>query len=1130
MRKFTTLLGGKSIAYPLLLLALLFPSFYLSAQQTEQELKGTVLDADGSVVAGASVTVVRKNAGTMTDGEGRFTVRALKGDKIVVSYVGKLDYNFTWDGKPTTKITLQTDPKALDAVVVSTGYQNLNRKLFTGSATKINAKDVERTGLSDVTKMLEGQVAGVSLQNVSGTFGAAPKLRIRGATSLSGDNKPLWVVDGIILEDVVNISNEALSTGDASTLLGSSVAGLNPDDIESFNILKDAAATAMYGARAMNGVIVVTTKKGRSTGGSPRISYTSNLSTYLKPRYQDFDILNSADQMAIMIEQLNKGYYQIPGASRSSDGGIFYKLYNKLYDYDPVTDSYALKNDIPTRNAFLNRYANANTDWFDVLFRNALIQEHSLSISSGNEKVQNYASVSFMNDDGITIGNKVDRLTGNFRSNFKFSNKFRGEFITTGTIRNQRAPGTSNQNSDPVYGSYYRGFDINPYNFVQNTSRLITQNDENGNPEYFIKNFAPFNIVNELNSNYMKLQSLDFKVQLGLKYNITPDLVYSLDGALRYVKAENQTYILENSNMVKAFQAMDDATIVGSNPNLYKDPDWPNNLPVSVLPQGGFYKVASNNLRSLYFRHNLEYTKKLTDDHELNLFGSMEVRSTDKQNQFFDGVGYQFQNGGLVNANHLYFKQAAESGKPYFGMGNNYERYMAYMFRGAYSYKGRYSFNFTTRYDGSNLMGKSKVARWLPTWNVSGAWDIDQEDFWFKRSNFTSARIRATYGLVASLGDATNSAAVFYNLIARRPYANDQETLTGISNLENSELTWEKTKEANLGFDLGFYNDRLTVNIDLYHRNIYDLIGTIQTSGIGGEYTKLGNYATMRSQGAEFTIGGYPVKQKNFAWRTQFNIAYNKNKITKMEVAPTIWRSISANGGPVLDHPQRGLFSIQFAGLDHYYGYPTFIGEGKNVTTYIPLQSDDLSYLKYEGPIDPIVTGGFYNMVSYKGFALSGLIKYSFGNFLRLTPRISMGYSDMASMSKDMLNRWVKPGDEKFTSIPAIMDPLSLTKIVDNEGAQVNASYPYNAYNYSTERVVKGDYIKIAQISLAYNLPRSFYERLKMTNASVALVANNILVLYADKKLNGQDPEFYASGGVALPVPKQLTFSLKVGF
>src|SRR5690606_16665779 len=174
-------------------------------------------------------------------------------------------------GRSSFEIRLEEDVSTLGEVVV-TGYQTIDRKLFTGSASLLKSDDVKREGITDVSRMLEGRVAGVSVQNVSGTFGAAPKIRVRGATSISGDNKPLWVVDGIILEDVVNISNEQLSTGDASTLVGSSVAGLNPDDIESFNILKDAAATAQYGARAMNGVVIITTKKGRNTDGKPIVS------------------------------------------------------------------------------------------------------------------------------------------------------------------------------------------------------------------------------------------------------------------------------------------------------------------------------------------------------------------------------------------------------------------------------------------------------------------------------------------------------------------------------------------------------------------------------------------------------------------------------------------------------------------------------------------------------------------------------------------------------------------------------------------------------------------------------------------------------------------------------------------
>src|SRR5690606_22568140 len=210
--------------------------------------------------------------------------------------------------------------------------------------TRVNAKDAERNGVPEISRMLEGQVAGVAVQNVSGTFGAAPKIRVRGATSLSGENKPLWVVDGIILEDLVNISNEALSTGDANTLIGSSVAGLNPDDIESFTILKDAAATAMYGARAMNGVIVVTTKKGRNTDGKPNVNYSGNFTTYLKPNYDQFDIMNSAEQMSILLELDNKGYFNHSSVSRSSSGGIFAKMYNKMYEYDESNGTFGLEN------------------------------------------------------------------------------------------------------------------------------------------------------------------------------------------------------------------------------------------------------------------------------------------------------------------------------------------------------------------------------------------------------------------------------------------------------------------------------------------------------------------------------------------------------------------------------------------------------------------------------------------------------------------------------------------------------------------------------------------------------------------------------------------------------------------
>lgn len=1096
-------------------------------------VKGVVKDkADGKPIPGVSVFVKGTSTVVSTNEKGEYSIAAKDASSVLVfRYLGYKTAEATVGSRTTINIDFEEDSNQLKEVnIVSTGYQTLEKKTFTGSSTLLKATDAERAGVPDVSRMLEGQVAGVTVQNVSGTFGAAPKIRVRGATSFSGDNKPLWVIDGIILEDVVNISNEALTTGDANTLIGSSVAGLNPDDIESFNILKDAAATGMYGARAMNGVIVVTTKKGKQTEGTPRIGYSGNFTTYAKPQYADFDILNSADQMGLLIEMQNKGSYQIPGASRGSTGGVFYKMYNMLYDYDETTKTWALKNNNTSKIDFLTRYANANTDWFDVLFKNSLQQDHSVSINSGTEKFQSYASTSFLKDNGVTIGNSVNRFTGNYRANFKLSEKFSAELLTTGSVRNQQAPGTSSLQSDPVYGTYYRGFDINPYSYALNASRMLTPYDENGNLEYFRQNSAPFNILNELSSNYLKLDMIDFKVQGGANYKIIPSLTYSVIGSYRFTKTESQISILEGSNMATSFRVVDDATSSGTNPNLYTDPDILNSTPISVLPNGGFYKITADNLKSYYFRQNLQYNKTFNTDHNISAFGSMEVRYADRQNEYFDGVGYQFDNGGLVNPYYKYFKEAAEEGKPYFGMGSGFDRYLAYFANASYTYKERYTIKLSGRYDGSNLMGSSSVARWLPTWNVSGSWNIDEESFFPKSDILTGAKLRASYGLVASIGSATNSSAVYYNQLARRANIGDQETQIFLSSLANSELTWEKTKDLNIGLDLSLLKERLNLTVDVYKRNIYDLIGAIKTSGIGGQFEKTANYGRMSGKGIEFAVAGVVINQTDFKWKTNFNFGYNTNEIKQLDIAPNVWRSISANGAPVEGYPVRGLFSVQFAGLNHDYGYPTYIGEDGKPTTYISLQDNDLSYLKYEGAIDPTFAGGFYNQFSYKGFSLAALFGFSAGNVLRLRPTISNSYSDLTALSRDVLNRWVMPGDEQFTSVPAILDPLSSAKIIASDGSVVDARYPYNLYNYSTERVVKGDYIKLRQVQLTYNLPRSFYSKLKMSNASLSLVGNNIWLIYADKRLNGQDPEFYTSGGVALPVAKQYTLSLKIGF
>ncbi len=1099
----------------------------------QQSISGTVKDKNGKGLSGATVTVKGTSVSTQTDEQGRFKINASSSATLVVRYVGYSNLEVSVRGREDINVVLELADRQLEEVnVVATGYQNLDRKLFTGASSKIDAKEAERAGVPDISRMLEGQAAGVSVQNVSGTFGAAPKIRVRGATSITGDNKPLWVIDGVILDEAVNISNEALSTGDANTLLGSAVAGLNPDDIESITVLKDAAATAMYGAAAMNGVVVVNTKKGINTDGNVNFSYSGNFSTYIKPNYNQFDIMNSAQQMQLVIDMENKGYLNHSQVSRSATGGVFNKMYN-LINERKSDGSPKLRNDAASRYAFLQRYANANTDWFDLLFKQSLVHDHSISMSTGTSKAQTYASTSFMNDAGFALGNNAKRFTANVRNNYKLNDRLSTEFIVQANIRDQRTPGTLNRVSDAVYGSYSRDFDINPYSYALNTSRIITAFDEQGNREFFNRDYAPFNILNELDNNYINLKIMDIKVQGGITYKILPELTYSASGMYRYFNSERQHTITENANLSKSYRANEDQTINSGNRFLYADPDYPNTDKYVILPSGGFFNLANNNMISYYMRHNLEYNKKW-NDHHVNFFGTYELQYADKQNHDFNGPGIEYSNGNLVMPTYRYYKKMIESGDTPFAMMYNYDRKVAYALRGAYNYKDKYSFNFTTRYDGSNKMGRTDVARWLPTWNVSGAWDIDQENF-FNRENkvLSSARLRATYGLVANIGNATNSTAVFYNAVAYRPFESEKEGKIALDGLENSELTWEKMYEFNIGADLGFLNNRIDLNVDYYNRKNFDLIGPIRTSGIGGQFEKMANYADMKGTGVDIQLGGYPFRNPDgFTWRTQFTFGFNRTKITKLDVTRNIWNLVSAEGGAKLGNPHRGLYSIDFDKLNDRGGYPMFIGtDGTPGTTYFWLQDNETDFLKYEGPVDPTIAGGYYNRLMYKNFSLSFLLKFGFGNKVRLQPTYSAQYLDMYNVSKDMINRFIYRGDEYLTVIPSTLDGLSAEYDVKNALGERNAAnYTYNAYNYSSERVAKGDYLRLSQITLGYILPKELVSKIKFRSAQLNLVANNLWLIYADKKLNGVDPEFYSNGGVALPVPKQITLSVKLGF
>ena len=1100
------------------LFLMLFCTVVVHAQNVN--VRGVVMGDDGFPVIGATVVVKGNTSiGTVTDFDGNFSLSVPEGTKtLVISYVGFQTEEVAAKTGSEIKVTLSADTQVLDEVVV-TGMQKMDKRLFTGSTTQLDAEDTKLDGVADVSRALEGKAAGVSVQNVSGTFGAAPKIRVRGATSIYGSSTPLWVVDGVILENAVDVSPEDLSSGDATSLISSAIAGLNADDIESFQVLKDGSATSIYGARAMAGVVVVTTKRGKT--GVSTINYTGEFTTRMKPNYNNYNISNSQEQMSIYKEMEEKGWLNFSSLASSSSSGVYGKMYQLMRQYDETNGKFGLANTQAAMNAYLQTAERQNTDWFDLLFRNSLQQNHAVSISGGTEKAKLYASLSALYDPGWTKKSAVERYTGNLNASFDVSKWVTLTLLTSASYRNQEAPGTLSQSTDVVSGAVSRSFDINPYSFALNTSRTLDPNAT------YSRNYAPFNIFDELDNNYIQLGVTDMKFQGELNWKPILGLEFHALVAYRYQSSTNEHFIKDHSNQAEAYRAgVDDPIIMYSNPYLYTDPDDPNADPVSVMPEGGMYFRSDYSVKQLDFRGTVQYNKVIQDGkHVINLFGGMESNKTDKNQVDFEGWGFIYDEGGLPAMDPSLFKQMKEEGRTYYANAWGYTRSLAYFLSGNYSYKGKYNFNLTGRYEGTNKLGRSRSARWLPTWNVGASWNVHEENWFYKQPVFSHMTLRASYSLVADRGPSwvTNALPVYYATQAWKPEKDLFETSIVLSDLANSELTYEKKYEFNVGADVGFLDNRINLVFDYYTRNNYDLIGDIYTQGAGGAIHKYGNVASMKSHGFEFTLSTRNVQTKDFSWGTDWTFSNAVNEITDLESRSSMLELCSAAGYALEGYPVRALFSIPFVGLNDE-GLPQFINENGEVTTSsINFQEyEKLDHLVYEGPVDPTITGGFGNIFDYKNFRLNVFITYSFGNKIRLDPVFAAAYSDQTASPKEFKNRWTIPGDENKTTIPTIAS----RRQYQNDS---QLSYAYNAYNYSTERVANGGFIRMKEISLTYTLPNKFVNRIGLSNASLKIQGTNLFLIYADKKLNGQDPEFVNSGGVATPMPKQFTFTLRLG-
>lgn len=1096
------------------------------------EINGTIRSVSGEPLPGATVIVVGMAKGAIADINGRFTLKAQKGQMLEVSFVGMKSRKVKIVSK-IMNITLLDNAHEIEGVVV-TGYQNIKNRVFIGAAASVKLDDIKLGGVADVSRMLEGRVAGLSIQNVTGSFGSAPRINIRGGASIMGNVQPLWVIDGAVYEDLVSLTLDQLASGDAVTLISSVVAGLNASDIEDIQVLKDASATSIYGARALNGVIVITTRSGKR-GMANRFSYSYELSMRAIPSYTDFDLLNSQESMSVYQEMNRKGYFSVQNTLYGRRSGVFYQMYKALGTIDPATGRYYLENTDEAKRAFMREREYANTNWFKELFTYKPIHTHTVTFSGGGEHSTMYVSLGFYNDRGWTLADNVKRITINVKNSFYWNeDKMKATISVQGNLRNQNSPGTLSQKKNMVTGTFERDFDINPFSYALGTSRTLRPRNINGELEYYRNNWAPFNILNEFKNNYMKIEVLDFKLQGELSYRLNDNIEAKGLASVRHAVTKNSHFITERSNVIQAFRANETPYVAQENIYLLKNRDNLLQLPQVALTHGGMFNKTETSLRSYMARFALDYHKQM-GKHDIRAFGFSEVRYADRSINPFQGYGIQYDRGNQVFTNSSIFDKLANEGNTYFSLTEHYERGGTFSASTTYGYAGKYIFNGVFNYEGSNMAGKYSRSRWLPTWNIGAKWNMDQEKFMKGYPAVSKLALRVSYGLTAKMNEqAINSTTVFKHLIVNRTQLKDRENALRILHLENRDLTWEKMYELNLGLELGLFSNRVSATFDVYQRNSFDLIDRVRTSGVGGQYYKYANFGDMRTRGVELALQTQNIVIDNFNWTTAFTISGMKQKIIRLLNTPNTFDMVAGTGrGNIVGFPRGSLFSFNFRGLNNNglptfdFGlYPTNRGRNSEISgaDFLDVQYSK-SYLIYHGPIEPTYIGGISNTFKYKNWELSFFITMQGGHKIRLNPTFDPAFADLNVFSKEYYNRWLNPRDEWKTNIPVIPSQ----DLIRNVGKE-NIEKAYNTYNYSQNRVADGSFVRMKNISLGYRLPQKLLSKLNIKQMSVKANVTNPFLIYSDKKLKGQDPEFYKSGGVALPTPKQYTMTLYVEF
>jgi len=1016
--------------------------FALSAASAQRTINGTITDVQKEALIGASIIVKGAATGTVTDFDGKFSLSLPPGSNmLVVSYTGFTTKEVEVGNSNTLDIILEESATQLSEVVV-VGYGTQIKATLTGNIARLSGEKIENLPVPSVEQAMQGRTAGVFVEAVNGKPGGAVRVRVRGASSITASNQPLYVIDGIpVTTESQNVSGAPLNP----------LADLNFNDIESIEVLKDASAGAIYGSRAANGVVLITTKKGKQGKTKLEANYQTGVSTPTGRR----EFLNNEEFIQLF--------------TRAAEGAGRYEYRLGFYDneQDAIADNMSFVEGRFTRySAFdANNWRDrlVNTDWQEQAFQSAQTTQASLSASGGNERTRFFASGAWSNQEGILIGNAFERMSVRLNLDQKATDK-----INFGINMSLSRTFTDQVADDNAFSTPLQLTALSPLTPVRN------------NTANTIRGYAPGQLFDRPITTYYN-GLIDFE---DANREVTTFRTLA-NGYMRYQVAKG--LMLNGEIGADIYNLRDNAfwgrrTFTGQGVNGLG---------------AALYSQIVNWTSKAYANYNFA----LAANHNFDLTAGVEFQRSRTDRSYVEGQ--QFPVDDLKTIASAADITAGSSSVSEFS-------FLSYFGRITYDFNRKYLFTLSGRIDGSSRFGKNSRYGFFPA--ASAGWVLTEEPFMKDSRVLSFLKPRVSYGIT---GNAAIGNFDHLGLFGAQGY----NGVSGLSpsQIPNPDLEWEKTSQFDAGIDFGFFENRLSGEIDYYVKNTSDLLLDVPVPGTSGFRTQTQNVGKVQNQGVEFVLNTNNFVNA-FKWNTSINIAFNQNKVVALSEGQDIIDQANINVVKV-GHPIGVFFGAEYAGVDPANGdalwYVNKEGRERETTN----DYNEAEFVTLGSPI-PVTIAGITNTVTFKGFTLDFTFQGVFGNKIHNSGGRFMSCNAcwFDNQTRDQMRYWDKPGD--ITDVP-----------------EPRLGYSNGDQDRSSRYISDGAYVRLRTVNLGYEFPQSVLSRTGLSRLRLYIIAQNLLTF---TKYDGWDPEVSSDAFVsniasgidfyAAPQPKTITFGLNIGF